>query len=51
MRRIYNYPHYCLDRVSRLQCREGDQVEPDSHSELRILSWRSKEVKLPGIQD
>lgn len=46
---IVDVPHFCLDWVSSLQCREGDQLEPDGHSELRILSWRSKEVKLPGI--
>lgn len=45
MRRILQLPHYCPDSF---QGREGTQVELDSHSELRRLSWRSKEVKSPG---
>lgn len=41
-------PAYCLERVSRLRCREegrGTQVEQSSLPELRGWSWESREAR------
>lgn len=36
---------YCLDRISRLWCRRGSQVEPSSLVELRRQIQESREAK------
>lgn len=40
---------HCFKRISRMQCREGKQVEPDQISEWRRGAWKSRETKVARV--